>query len=92
MENLNTITSMKMASSVLKDKCEATKANIKKMMTQAGVVETYKTVKVNIPKIPGEGDDVQFIGLNGVSFYFMKGETIDMPEPLYNLLRDCGKI
>lgn len=92
MENLNTITSMKMASSVLKDKCEATKANIKKMMTQAGVVETYKTVKVNIPKIPGDGDDVQFVGLNGVSFYFMKGATIDMPEPLYNLLRDCGKI
>lgn len=92
MENLNTITSMKMASSVLKDKCEATKANIKKMMAQAGVVETYKTVKVNIPKIPGDGDDVQFVGLNGVNFYFMKGATIDMPEPLYNLLRDCGKI
>ena len=92
MENLNTITSMKMASSVLKDKCEATKANIKKMMTQAGVVETYKTVKVNIPQIPGDGDDVQFVGLNGVNFYFMKGETLDMPEPLYNLLRDCGKI
>lgn len=92
MENINTITSMKMASSVLKDKCEATKANIKKMMTQAGVVETYKTVKVNIPKIPGDGDDVQFVGLNGVNFHFMKGATIDMPEPLYNLLRDCGKI
>lgn len=91
MENLNTITSMKMASSALQDKLEATKANIKKMMAQAGV-ETYKTVKVNIPKFPGEGDDVQFVGLNGVNFHFMKGTTIDMPEPLYNLLRDCGKI
>ncbi len=91
MENLNTITTMKMASSALKDKLEATKTNIKKMMAQAGV-ETYKTVKVNIPKIPGEGDDVQFVGLNGVNFHFMKGTTIDMPEPLYNLLRDCGNI
>lgn len=91
MENLNTITSMKMASSALQDKLEATKTNIKKMMAQAGV-ETYKTVKVNIPKFPGEGDDVQFVGLNGVNFHFMKGTTIDMPEPLYNLLRDCGKI
>lgn len=91
MENLNTITTMKMASSALQDKLEATKTNIKKMMAQAGV-ETYKTVKVNIPKIPGEGDDVQFVGLNGVNFYFMKGATIDMPEPLYNLLHDCGKI
>ena len=91
MENLNTTTTMKMASSVLKDKCEATKANIKKMMAKAGV-ETYKTVKVNISKFPGEGDDVQFVGLNGVNFYFMKGETLDMPEPLYNLLHDCGKI
>jgi hypothetical protein len=91
MENLNTITTMKMASSALQDKLEATKTNIKKMMAQAGV-ETYKTVKVNIPKIPGEGDDVQFVGLNGVNFHFMKGTTIDMPEPLYNLLRDCGKI
>lgn len=91
MENLNTITSMKMASSALQDKLEATKANIKKMMAQAGV-ETYKTVKVNIPKFPGDGDDVQFVGLNGVNFHFMKGTTIDMPEPLYNLLRDCGKI
>lgn len=91
MENLNTITTMKMASSALQDKLEATKTNIKKMMAQAGV-ETYKTVKVNIPKIPGEGDDMQFVGLNGVNFHFMKGTTIDMPEPLYNLLRDCGKI
>ncbi len=91
MENLNTITTMKMASSALQDKLEATKTNIKKMMARAGV-ETYKTVKVNIPKIPGDGDDVQFVGLNGVNFHFMKGTTIDMPEPLYNLLRDCGKI
>lgn len=91
MENLNTITTMKMASSALQDKLEATKTNIKKMMARAGV-ETYKTVKVNIPKIPGDGDDVQFVGLNGVNFHFMKGTTIDMPEPLYNLLHDCGKI
>lgn len=89
MENLNTITSMKKASSALKEKCDATKANIKKLMAQAGV-ETYKTIKVNIPKFPGEGDDVQFIGMNGVNFYFMKGETIDMPDPLYNQLHNCG--
>lgn len=91
MENLNTVSTMKRESSARKEELETTKANIKKLMTQAGV-DTYKTVKVNIPLIPGSGDDVQFVSLNGVKFYFKKGQTQDMPEPLYEILHNCGVI
>ena len=91
MAIMNTTKSMKMASSVLKEKCEATKTNMTRRMTAAGC-ETYKTVKTMIPLIPGSGDDVVFVGLNGSKFYFMRGETVDMPEPLFNVLHDSKVI
>lgn len=91
MAIMNTTKSMKMASSVLREKCEATKTNMKRRMAAAGC-KTYETVKTMIPLIPGSGDDVVFVGLNGSKFYFMRGETVDMPEPLFNVLHDSKVI
>lgn len=45
-----------------------------------------------IPRIPGSEDDVVFAGLNGVKFYFMRGESVDMPEPVAEILRNTGVI
>lgn len=86
--NLNTTSSMKKASSVLGKKCEETKANMKKLMANLGVKE-YKTVKMLIPAIPGSKDDVVTVGLNGVMFYFKRGESIDVPECVLEVLKNC---
>lgn len=88
---INTTKTIGKASTVLGEKCKKTKANMKKLMTNAGAPE-YKTVKMMIPRIPGNDDDVVFVGLNGEKFYFMRGETIDMPEPLAEILQNTGMV
>ena len=88
---INTTKSIRKTSTVLGDKCQYTKQNMKKLMTAAGAPE-YKTVKTMIPRIPGSDDDVVFVGLNGVKFYFLRGESIDMTEPVAEILRNTGTI
>lgn len=88
---INTTKSIRRTSTVLGDKCQYTKQNMKKLMTSASAPE-YKTVKTMIPRIPGSEDDVVFVGLNGVKFYFLRGESIDMPEPVLEILQNTGVI
>lgn len=88
---INTTSSIAKASTVLLGKCEKTKENMKQLMRDAGC-ENYKTVKTMIPLIPGSGDDVVFVGLNGVGFYFLRGKTVDVPEPLVEILTNCGLV
>ena len=88
---INTTSSITKASTVLLGKCEKTKENMKQLMRDAGC-ETYKTGKTMIPLIPGSGDDVVFVGLNGVGFYFLRGKTVDVPEPLVEILTNCGQV
>lgn len=45
-----------------------------------------------IPSIPGSKDDVVFVGLNGVKFYFMRGKSQEIPEPLIQVLSNCSVI
>ena len=89
--NTNTTKTMKMASSVLREKCEATQTDMKRRMAAAGC-KTYETVKTMIPLIPGSGDDVVFVGLNGVSFYFMRGKVCEMPVAVMEILKSCGEM
>ena len=88
---INTTKSIRRTSTVLGDKCQYTRQNMKKLMAAAGAPE-HKTVKTMIPRIPGSEDDVVFAGLNGVKFYFMRGESVDMPEPVAEILRNTGVI
>lgn len=85
---INTTKSIKRTSNVLGDKCQKTKENMKRLMASAGCKE-YKTVKTMIPLYPGSDDDVVYVGLNGVGFYFLRGETVDVPEPLLAILKQC---
>ncbi len=85
----NTTASISKASTVLLSKCEKTKADMKQLMAAAGCT-SYKTVKTLIPLIPGSGDDVVFVGLNGVGFYFMRGKSVEVPEPLLEIMTNCG--
>lgn len=88
----NTTKTIKKTSSVLLKKCEATQTNMKKLCRDAGLGDEAKMIKAMIPRIPGSDDDVQFAGFNGVSFYFMRGETVNMPEAVAQMLRECGKM
>lgn len=86
----NTTKSIKQTSSVLGDKCDATQKNMKKLCKDAGLGEDAKLVKTMVPRIPGSDDDVLYAGLNCADFYFLRGETVNMPEAVLQMLRDCG--
>lgn len=86
---MNTTATSKKASTMLAKKCEATQKNMKKLLAQMGAPEA-KIEKVMIPMVPGTKDDVQYAGINGVDFYFMKGQSVSMPEPVIALLKNCG--
>ena len=86
-----TTKNIKKASNVLKNKIERTEAEMKKKMARAGV-EEYKTVKVMVPKSRDDGDDVLMIGLNGEPFHFLRGKTVNMPEPLLMIMENTGNL
>lgn len=87
----NTTQTIERASSALFSKCEETKQNMDKLLMQAGCSGCEKE-KVMLPLMPGSKDDVLFVGLNGVSFYFMRGQTVDMAAPLAEILRNTGNL
>lgn len=89
--NTNTSKSMAKASNVLGARCENTEKNMKKLMADAGC-KTYESENVRIPNIPGSKDDVVFVGLNGVSFYFLRGKSVNMPKPLVEILTAVGEL
>lgn len=86
-----TTKSIKKVSTVLMPRVERTEKEMKKKMERAGCPE-YKTVKVMIPKDINENDDVLTIGYQGEMFYFLRGKSVNMPEPLMQLLVDTGHL
>lgn len=88
---MNTTQTIEKASSALDGKCKATEKNMAKLMKQAGF-ENGQTMKVHLPLIPGCKDDVQFVGVNGVGFYFKRGTTSVMPEAVVKILKNTGHL
>lgn len=82
---------MNKASNVLGKRCQDTEKNMKAKMKRAGC-EEYKTVRVTIARPYDSGDDVLTIGLNGELFYFMRGTTVNMPEPLQEIMINTGTV
>lgn len=89
---MNTTKTIKQASNVLGAKCEATIKDMKALLKKAGVEGEYKTTKVLIPRAVNSGDDVLFVGLNGVRFYFKRNTSVNMPDPLLEILQNTGEI
>ena len=83
----NTTKSVKSASTVLSQKCADTKKNMAALAKRAGI-KNPEMVATMIPKIPGSYDDVVFVGLNGVNFYFLRGESIEIPKQLVEILKN----
>ena len=48
--------------------------------------------EVTLPLTPGSRDDVVFAGLNGVSFYFLRGKECQMPAAVAEILKSCGEM
>lgn len=90
--NTNTTKTMKLSSTALKPKCDETKKNMKLLAKRVyGKAET-KMETVTVPTWPGVKDDVVFAAVNGVKFYFMRGETIEMPAAVAEVLRNTKLI
>jgi len=88
---MNTTQTIDRASSALAAKCEMTLKNMDKLLAQAGCAGCRKE-KVHLPLVPGSKDDVLFVGLNGVDFYFMRGRTVEMGAPLKEILQNTGNL
>ena len=88
---MNTTKTLERTSTVLGRKCEETEKNMDKLMREA-LCPGAKMVTVTIPQAPGCRDDVVLAGLNGAGFYFMRGRTVQMPEPVAQILRNTGVI
>lgn len=90
----NTSKSVNKLSEAMAEALEYTQKNMTKLLTKAGVknAANVEKVKTYIPMIPGSKDDVEFVGMNGMPFYFKRGESIDLPKPLFDILHDCGRI
>lgn len=88
----NTTKTIDRSSSVLSVKCEDTQKNLKKLCKTAGCADDVKIETISIPMIPGSNDDVIFAGLNGADFYFMRGTTVKMPEPVRKILQNTKQL
>ena len=92
MDNINTTQSMKKASTQLGGKIQKTKDGMDALLAQAGCRDA-KRVKTRIPLSPvTPNDDVLYLALNGVSFYFKRGETVMLAEPLIELMENCKEL
>ena len=91
MTNINTTATMKKTSAMLMGKCEKTQKNLRRMMAEAGCADG-EVMKVMLPLTPGSRDDVVFAGLNGVSFYFLRGKECQMPAAVAEILKSCGEM
>ena len=91
----NTSTSvMNTAYGALAKKVKNTTENMDKLLMKMGCKNPadVKRVPMIIPEVPGSKDDVLFLGINGAKFYFKRGESVLMPEPLLRLAVDCKEI
>ena len=88
---MNTTKTIERTSSALAAKCEMTEKNMDKLLAQAGCAGCKKE-RVLLSLVQGSKDDVQYVGLNGVDFYFMRGRSVEMPAPLAEILRNTGNL
>ena len=87
---INTTSTMEKTSTALGGKCEATLKNMKVLLAKAGVDGDYKSTKVLIPRTVNSGDDVLYIGLNGIGFWYKLNTTVNMPDPLLEIMQNSG--
>lgn len=90
--NTNTTKTMNKASTAMGEQCEKTRKNMGELSKRIYGKATPKMETVTIPAYPGMKDDVVFAALNGVRFYFMRGDTLEVPAAIAEILRNAGEI
>ena len=90
--NVNTTQSMKQTSTVLGPHCENTKKNMAKLAAKLFGTEPVKMEKITIPTWPGVKDDVVTVQVNGVKFYLLRGDKVEVPAPVAEVLRNTGNL
>lgn len=92
IKNANTTRSLSRASTVMGARCEETKADMAQLTKALMGGAKAEMETVSIPNIPGVKDDVIFCAVNGVKFYFLRGDTVEMPKAVFEVLRNTGTI
>lgn len=87
----NTTKTIERSSTVLDKKIEATKTNIKNLARKAGCAND-PIIEVEIPAGAAPKDDVLYIGLNAVDFYFKRGTIAEMPLSVAEIAANTGNL
>lgn len=91
MANLNTSKTINTASYAYAAELEDTRKNLKVKCQKLGI-DMKDVEKVRIPRVAGSGDDVVVVFLNGVSFYFLRGELYSLPPAIVAILENGKEI
>lgn len=67
-------------------------ADYPRLMKRAGAAKYDMMQGVYLKDDPAYKYKQVYAGLNGVDFYFVMGETANMPEPVYAILLEAGKV
>lgn len=90
--NVNTTKTMKQASTALGAFCENTKKNMKRLAAKLYGKETVKMETISVPTWPGVKDDVLTVQVNGVKFYLLRGDKLEVPAAVAEVLRNTGHL
>lgn len=90
--NTNTTKTLKQTSTALGPFCENTKKNMKKLAAKLYGKETPKMETISVPTWPGVKDDVITVQVNGVKFYLLRGDKLEVPAAVAEVLRNTGNL
>ena len=90
--NVNTTQTMKQTSTVLGPHCENTKKNMAKLAAKLYGTQPVKMEKIAIPTWPGVKDDVVTVQVNGVKFDLLRGDKVEVPAAVAEVLRNTGHL
>ena len=62
------------------------------LKSSARKVQAEERVKVRLPILPDAQDAEVFCGVNGKTFRIKRGETVEVPESVREVLENCGYI
>ena len=92
MANINTTATMKKTSAMLSGKCKKTQEESEKANGRRGLRGRRGGEGERCRWHRAAGTTWFLPGLNGVSFYFMRGTVCEMPTAVVEILKNCGEM
>lgn len=75
-----------------KENAELEKQARQELKSSQAQVRKEKRVKVRLPVLPDKADMEVYCGVNGQSYRIRRGETVEVPASVEEVLRNCGYI